>query len=136
MRTFNHVGMVLSEKIEGMIYVEPLKVHITDILEVAQAEVVHPEILLKKWGERYAVVLEHIEKSLLGYIFVELAVGVVVGVGVLFGVGLLCHNFSVLGISKLMLFFHICNRTRGKKLLVRLKNYDRHNVKTNNFLTL
>ena len=30
MRTFNHVGMVLQEKMEGMIYVEPLKVHITD----------------------------------------------------------------------------------------------------------
>ena len=30
MRTFNHVGMVLPEKMEGMIYVEPLKVHITD----------------------------------------------------------------------------------------------------------
>lgn len=30
MRTFNHVGMVLSEKMEGMMYVEPLKVHITD----------------------------------------------------------------------------------------------------------
>lgn len=30
MRTFNHVGMILPEKMEGMIYVEPLKVHITD----------------------------------------------------------------------------------------------------------
>ena len=30
MRTFNHVGMVLKEKMEGMMYVEPLKVHITD----------------------------------------------------------------------------------------------------------
>lgn len=30
MRTFNHVGMVLQEKMEGMIYAEPLKVHITD----------------------------------------------------------------------------------------------------------
>jgi len=32
MRTFNHVGMVLQEKMEGMIYVEPLKVHITDFV--------------------------------------------------------------------------------------------------------
>ena len=30
MRTFNHVGMVLKEKMDGMIYVEPLKVYITD----------------------------------------------------------------------------------------------------------
>lgn len=30
MRTFNHVGIVLKEKMDGMIYVEPLKVHITD----------------------------------------------------------------------------------------------------------
>ena len=30
MRTFNHVGMVLPEKMEGMMYVEPLKVYITD----------------------------------------------------------------------------------------------------------
>ena len=27
---FNHVGIILKEKMEGMIYVEPLKVHITD----------------------------------------------------------------------------------------------------------
>ena len=30
MRTFNHVGIILKEKMDGMIYVEPLKVHITD----------------------------------------------------------------------------------------------------------
>ena len=30
MRTFNHVGIILKEKMEGMMYVEPLKVHITD----------------------------------------------------------------------------------------------------------
>ena len=30
MRTLNHVGIVLKEKMDGMIYVEPLKVHITD----------------------------------------------------------------------------------------------------------
>lgn len=30
MRTFNHVGIILKEKMDGMTYVEPLKVHITD----------------------------------------------------------------------------------------------------------
>ena len=30
MRTFNHVGIILKEKMDGMIYVEPLKVYITD----------------------------------------------------------------------------------------------------------
>ena len=30
MRTLNHIGIVLKEKMNDMIYVEPLKVHITD----------------------------------------------------------------------------------------------------------
>ncbi|MBR6814506.1 MAG: hypothetical protein IKM69_01670 [Alistipes sp.] len=30
MRKFNHVGIPLKEKMEGMIYAEPLKVYITD----------------------------------------------------------------------------------------------------------
>ena len=75
----------------------------SSVLKIAQAEIIHPEILLQKGSERNAIVLEHIQKSLFGYILVKYAIGVVVGVGVLLNVGLLFHNVSVLALVILSL---------------------------------